>query len=214
MSVPNLKHVVQQVRDSQAWDFSTKEALCAYSNAVVMALHAADPNFGHLKKSAGQNHCTDPEGRFCAVDVALHKATGSVVDFIGSAGINQPNPVTWNVGPEGEYSTDKWFAPVPNLGTTVPNPGTPDPPLPDPADLVARRLVELQAELSATRLRVTMLESQSKTFHELAAEIATQIGIVNQQIADLSGKVGQEYEGSGKVGFFGGSFTVVSRPKV
>jgi hypothetical protein len=199
MSVPNLKHVVQQVRDAQAWDFSTKEALCAYSNAVVVALHAADPNFGHLKKSAGQNHCTDAEGRFCAVDVALYKPTGQVIDFIGSAGINQPNPVTWNVGPEGEYPADKWFAPVASGEPPAPTP------IPEPAPVV---------DLEPLRQRIQLLEARAAGFAEIAAEIVKQIGIVNQQIADLSGKVGQEYEGTGKVGFFGGSFTVVSRPKV
>ena len=60
---PDLQHVIQYVRDSQAWDFTTKDGLCAYHNACVYALSTNDPEFGHLVKNEGQNHCTDPAGR-------------------------------------------------------------------------------------------------------------------------------------------------------
>ena len=42
MAVPDLHHIVQQVRDGYAWDFTTEAGLCQYSNAVVVALHATD----------------------------------------------------------------------------------------------------------------------------------------------------------------------------
>jgi len=159
MSVPNFQHVVQQVRDAQVWDFSTKAGLCAYGNAVVVALHGVDPNFGHLVKFAGQNHCVDPDGRLCAVDVTLYKATGQIVDFILSAGVGSPNEVVWGVGPEGEYGPERWFAPVPS-GPTPPGPPPPDP--------LEPRVVALELELT---------------------EILNQIGILNRQLADLDAAV-------------------------
>jgi hypothetical protein len=125
MAVPNLEHIVHGVRNSQTWDFTTKEGLCSYQNAVVCALYAADANFGQLVKTEGQNHCTDPAGRYCATDVALYRPTGQVIDFIASAGYGTPPPsndVTWGVGPEYEYGSDKWFAPYSAEGPIEPPP--------------------------------------------------------------------------------------------
>lgn len=120
MSVPNYQTVVQSVRDSRTWDFTTKEGLCAYTNAVIVALYEVDPQFGCLVKTEGQNHCTDPIGRLCATDVALYKVTGQVVDFIASAGYGTPPPsndVVWMEGPMYEYPASSWFAPVPGADT-------------------------------------------------------------------------------------------------
>ena len=126
MSVPDLEHIVHQVRTSQAWDFATKEGLCQYQNAVVCALYQTDPNFGQLMKSEGQNHCVDPAGRNCAVDCALYKPTGEAIDFVVSAGYGTPQPgneVCWHVHPPDPEYLDKWFAPVDASGVTPP----PDP---------------------------------------------------------------------------------------
>lgn len=130
MSVPNLEHIVHGVRNSQTWDFSTKDGLCSYQNAVVVALHATDANFGQLVKTEGQNHCTDPAGRYCATDVALYRPTGQVIDFIVSAGYGTPPPgneVCWHVGPEYEYTADKWFEPIAAGESPTPPGPAPDP---------------------------------------------------------------------------------------
>lgn len=117
-TVPDLEYIVHQVRNSQSWDFTTEAGLCAYSNAVVVALYAEDANFGHLRKDPGQTHCTDPAGQLCARDVALFRPTGQIIDFIISGGYGTPPPpneVAWGVGEYGEYLADidnKWFAPV------------------------------------------------------------------------------------------------------
>ncbi len=114
-SMPDLEHVIETVRGSQAWDFSTKAGLCAYHNACVVALHEADPGFGHLVKTEGQNHCTDPGGRYCATDVAMYLHTGQVVDFIESAGYGDPPPpngVCWQPGPMYEYPGSSWIEPM------------------------------------------------------------------------------------------------------
>lgn len=202
MSVPNLQSVVQTVRDSRAWDFTTKTGLCAYSHAVVEALHAADANIGHLVKSEAQNHCTDAQGRRHAVDVALYRPTGQIIDFISSAGFGDPPPanaVTWTVGPEGEYPETSWFAPVPESGTTLHNPGMPPP----------------STDLTQILTRLTLLESRANLFMDLASEITKQIGILNQQLANLDAAVVKQplpdYEGTGRI--FGFGFSVISRPR-
>jgi len=189
MSVPYLKSIVLQVRESQPWPFRSKEQLCAYSHAVIVALHQADARFGKLKKIPAQNHCVDPSGQPGAVDVALFRETGQIVDFISSAGFepdtNNPEPtnaVTWTVGPEGEYTAADWFAP---------GEAEPMPPGPTPPDPLEPRVVALELELT---------------------EILNQIGILNRQLAGLDAEVVRkplpEYVGK----LFG--FSITSRPKI
>ncbi|MDO8632199.1 MAG: hypothetical protein Q7R41_17080 [Phycisphaerales bacterium] len=197
MSVPNLQSIVFQVRGSQPWPFRSKAQLCAYSHAVIVALHQVDARFGKLKKIQAQNHCVDPSGALGAVDVALFQPTGQIVDFISSAGFepdtNKPEPtnaVTWTVGPEGEYTAADWFAP----GGAIPP--VPDPPPgPTPPDPLEPRIVALEL---------------------LFSEILQQIGALNRQLADLDAAVVRKplpgYVGSGRVGFWGGSFIITSRP--
>lgn len=190
MSVPYLKPIVLQVRESQPWPFRSKAQLCAYSHAVIVALHQADARFGKLKKSAAQNHCVDPSGTLGAVDVALFLPTGQIVDFISSAGFEPdltkpepPNSVTWGVGPEGGYGPDDWFAP----DGAAPEP--PVPPVP-PTDPLEARVLALEA---------------------LLHEILQQIGLLNHQLADLDAAVVQKPlpEYVGRLG----PFTITSRPK-
>lgn len=155
--------IVQLVRDRGGWDFRTKAGLCAYSNAVVVALHAADPAYGHLSKSEGQNHCVDPIGRNVAVDAAFYKPTGQAFDFIGSAGYGDPPPenkVWWGTeDPVGKYAPADWLepvagAPAPPPIVVAPPPVVTPPPVvvvpppvtpPPPVDLNAAALAEIKA---------------------------------------------------------------------
>jgi hypothetical protein len=168
MSVPNLEHVVHSVRNSRTWDFSTKDGLCQYQNAVVCELYANDPNFGQLTKTEGQNHCTDPAGRYCATDVALYKPTGQVIDFIVSAGYGTPPPgneVCWHVGPEHEYASDSWFAPVAEGGEIVSPPEYGD---------LSPQLDRIEAMLLEIKLLCNNMNEQ----------IALQGGVINQLYAE------------------------------
>lgn len=134
MSVPNLRHIVQAVRESRAWDFTTEAGLCAYSDAVVMALHRHDPNFRHLKKRKPQNGCY-PEGSIHgrSVDAALYVPTGQAIDFIIHAEPGSANAVSWGTSdPVGKYAEADGF--IPDLGTNVPNPGPILPPPVEPPD--------------------------------------------------------------------------------
>ena len=201
MSVPNLQAVVQAVRASQPWPFRSKAQLCAYSHAVIVALHAANPSFGKLKKIPAQNHCVDPSGEFGAVDVALFLPTGQVVDFISSAGFEPdltlpepPNAVTWGIGPEGEYGPDDWFAP----GGAQPDP----PPVP-PSDLEAR-VAELE-RLIARKADIVRVEA-----------INARLEAVDDRLIYVDSKaikVLPDYFGEGSIGWFSRSFTLTSRPK-
>lgn len=200
MSVPDLQHIVQAVRDSTAWDFTSKAGLCAYSNAVVNALYAEDSGFGHLTKSEAQNHCTDTLGRRHAVDVALYLNTGQVVDFIQSAGYGVPPPenaVSWNVGPENEYPPSSWFAPD---GSSTP----PDPP-PDPPDDS-----ELEPRVEALEAQVQVLVAVNQSQSDIIEEITHQIGLLNTQLAQLDAATVKQplpaYKGRNWAG------TVISNP--
>ena len=204
--VPNLVTVVQQVRASKIWPFRSKEQLCAYTQAVIKALHATDSNFGNLVKSEGQNHCTDSQGRHHATDVALYKSTGQIVDFISSAGfepdLSKPEPgndVTWGVGPEGEYPESSWFAPEP--GGTVPIPPV-EPPV-DPS--LAGRVTDLES-------RAGYHQSLIANLFKLHDEVVSQITAINNQIAtQVVLKPLPEYVGSFRI--FGFNVTIVSRPR-
>lgn len=199
MAIPNLVHIVQQVRASQSWPFRSKEQLCAYSHACIVALHNTNPDFGKLRKIPAQNHCVDPSGLLGAVDVALYKPTGQIVDFISSTGFEPnpslpepPNSVTWGVGPENEYGPNDWFAP----GNTTPNP---------PSNELEQRISMLEGQMNVLlNVHVSGLQSQ---ITELAHQIAElhQLFVSKAELKSLL----PEYEG--RAPLFGG--TVISRPR-
>jgi len=175
-TMPNLQYVVQQVRDSQAWDFTTKDGLCSYCNACVYALYQVDPGFGHLTKSDGQNHCVDPDGRNCATDVALYKPTGQICDFIVSAGFGTPPPpndVCWFPGEMNEYPASSWFAPVPNAGGDTGG-GTPTPP--DGGGASDDQIAAMQAQLD--RIEKYCVD-QSLFLSNINDQINLMAGVVN-----------------------------------
>ena len=212
MAVPDLKHVVQAVRNAGPngqggpWPFRSKEQLCAYTQACIRALYAADSNFGNLKKVPAQNHCTDSQGRLHATDVALYKPTGQIIDFIASAGFepdpSKPEPgngVTWGVGPEGEYPETSWFAP--SNGGSTPGPGPVDPPPGPTPDPLEPRVVVLEAELTNLKAEVaankTRMEAINTRFD----------GESNDNVK----KPLPDYVGTVRI--FGFSFNVVSKPR-
>jgi len=196
--LPDLKHVIQQVRDSKQWPFRSKEQLCAYTQACIRALHVVDANFGNLKKAETQNHCKDSLDRLHATDIALYKSTGQIVDFISSAGfepdLSKPEPendVIWGVGPEGEYPETSWFAPL--AGTPPVDPPV-EPPVEPPTPSLEPRVAALEAQL---------------------VEILKQLGSINEGFAQLSTEVVRkplpEYVGSFRI--LGFTVTIVSRPR-
>lgn len=194
MSVPNLKQTVEFVRASKPWDFTTASGLCAYASAVVAALHAVNPNFGHLVKNASQNHCVDSLGRRHGRDVTLYKSTGQVVDFIEKSDpSNNPGDhgVIWLVGPENEYPVSSWFAPV----------GTPpvDPTVP-PDDLTPR-VTALEMEVAANKLRMESINTRFDA--ESKENVTAHEAFVRKPLPDYIGTVR----------IFGFTFNIVSKPR-
>jgi hypothetical protein len=132
----------------------------------------------------------------------LYRPTGQHVDFIVNAGfepdLTKPEPanvVAWSEGPLNEYPPSSWFAPV-SSNTPIPVP------IP-PGDTLENRVALLELQMSQQQAINQGLQSQ-------ITELAKQIADLHQLFV---AKPLPEYEGRGSVGFFGGSFTVISRPR-
>jgi hypothetical protein len=108
MAVPNLLHIVQKAHRDFG-PLTSHERCGEFTEYAVALLHAADPNFGHLKKDPGR---TNYKGH--AVDATLYKPTGHAVDIIGASKIASPQtpgtPV-WGVEEEARYTEADWIAP-------------------------------------------------------------------------------------------------------
>ena len=140
--------------------------------------------WGLITKTPGQNGCSVAGRDRYAID-ALAKQDGSQwVDLLINS--ETDNTPAWQVstGGPGQPNPSLWAAPFDLGGLPTPNP-TPDPtPNPTPPpDLSA-----ILSRLDAAERRLQALESTpSPTL--------------------------PDYIGTGRVGWFGGSFTVISRPK-
>ena len=72
-TAPNMMGVLESVLASQTWNFASEQALNgrgAFMGVAVPAMHAVDPNFGHIQKRPGQNqylgHAVDAFAYKCA----------------------------------------------------------------------------------------------------------------------------------------------------
>lgn len=107
---------------------NTHETIAEFYWRTVWALHQADPKFGFLTKSAGENHVVI-EGQFYAVDSCAYQGWDGVVDFINSAtgGPNEPASPSW--GEDVKRPENVWAQPFPFVGSgEEPLPEPPDPP--------------------------------------------------------------------------------------
>jgi hypothetical protein len=87
------------------------------------ALFQADPKFGFLSKSAGENG-HDINGQRVSVDAFAYKGSDEVVDAIGSAGDGPgTGSVTWGI--DERRPSNVWVQPTPFPGSVV---------VPPPAD--------------------------------------------------------------------------------
>jgi hypothetical protein len=146
MSVPNHFSVVQQVFAAGSWRLDTREGCGEFTEAVVSALHAVDPNWGHFRKRPGQEQWNGH-----AVDAACYRL-GSGVDFIASS--QSPTArINWLVYPDAPPSPD-WYAPETSPVVVIPPVDKPPDALP-PDLAVAFQLAKLSARLE---LVVSMVE--------------------------------------------------------
>lgn len=133
MSVPNHFSVVQEVYTKGLWhksvDLTTKQGCGEFTEAVVSALHAVDPNWGHFRKRPGQEQWNGH-----AVDAACYKL-GSGVDFIASS--QSPTArIHWLPYPDAPPSPDWYFTETPPV-VVAPLPTSPvDDPLSNMKELV------------------------------------------------------------------------------
>ena len=90
MSVPNHSHVPKQLYATGLYDLKTHDGHHAFVDATVATLNGLDPNWRHLKKSAGQTQLHRH-----AEDAALYLLPNNearAVDFIAGAGGANPQP--------------------------------------------------------------------------------------------------------------------------
>lgn len=159
--VPDYSPTVQTVYRVTQPDLSTKEGCGKFTEDVAVAIHNADPEFGHLKKRPGQNQYNGH-----AVDAILYKKTGQAIDIIASSESADARP-GWMVDVP-RYSEADWIEP----SSTVPAP-VPDP-LPPPPDLgpILESIDALEASLAALEddlVNVThVVQSQQLAIDSLA----------------------------------------------
>lgn len=170
-----ILEMMQAVRAEfpEAW---THEDRGRYLNKVawIMKIEGIAP-MGLLRKPAG-NNCPSPAGTLCSCDYIVDFNTMFGYDVL----INEQTP-TWPgfEQPSDNFSAtpERWLAPVdPGTPTPVPEPEPGPTPTPDPPI----------AELAA---RVAELEHRADSIVAFGAEIINQIGIINRQLADLTGVV-------------------------
>jgi len=171
-----ILEMMQQVRAKYPTDW-THEDRGKYLNEVAWLMTQALLGvMGLLSKPAG-NNCPSPSGTLCSCDYIVDRSTMNGYDIL----VNETEP-TW---PGFDHPSDN-FAATPDRWVPAVDPGTeipvppPVPPIPpeDPMNLEAR---------------VTQLEI-------LFQEILHQIGLLNQQLANLTNDVNRPLEAVGQTG--------------
>lgn len=107
--IPDFREIPKQLFDSGAFDLHTEDGQAAYVDAVVSALHAKDPRFGHLRKKKGQTQIHG-HGEDSALYLSDVPGQSQAVDFISGAGGTNPQP-GWQVDAPS-YSYQDWIDPT------------------------------------------------------------------------------------------------------
>lgn len=136
MSVPDHRHIPQQLFDTGEYDLTTHEGQGKYVDDCVAALHALDQRWGFLKKtgSGAQIHGHSEDGSLYLSDTP---GQSQHVDFIANAGQSNAKPA-WQVDLP-RYSRSDWFPPSQHMPMEPDEPEpepTPDPITPYPGDPV------------------------------------------------------------------------------
>lgn len=109
MSVPNDFPIVQQVYATGRYNLATHDGQAAFVDAVVLALHAKDAKWGHLKKHPGQTQIHG-HGEDSALYLSDTPGQSCAVDFISGAGTAGARP-GWIVDTP-RYSASDWLDPT------------------------------------------------------------------------------------------------------
>jgi hypothetical protein len=149
---------------------NSKIACGILTEHIAEALHASDPGWGLLSKSAGENNY-----RGHAVDAVIYQPTQQVIDLMSGAGdrdLLRPDSsasdraafdhdirVKWDE--VGKRAGNEWMAPIRPDGEVVTIPPVPLPPVVDyPAPAPVVDLAPLQNELAALAARNALLEAR------------------------------------------------------
>lgn len=152
MSIPNRFDIVEQVdrEHPHLIQQNSRETITEFMWRVGAALHAADPGFGFVGKSAGENHIVI-DGQRVSVDAFTYRrgdvTVDRVVDILKSAGDGPGHGgIMWNE--DGRRPSNEWVQPTPFPGTKPPPKPDPDPePPPDTALAMLQRIMADVAEI-------------------------------------------------------------------
>jgi hypothetical protein len=139
---------------------NTHESCGLFTELAVLALHALDGQWGHVRKPADGRNAYNGH----AVDAIKYLTSGQVIDIISGAGDRVPTGPAW--GPTGSREDEPWMAPtMPQDDPREPIPDEPDlPPACQCEALLGRlesleRLVQVhEADLIAQGHRFARLE--------------------------------------------------------
>jgi hypothetical protein len=164
MAAPNHLFVIEHL--AAGYNLGTKEGAGQFTEAAVVALHAHDRRWGHLKKNPGQ---TQYNGHSHDGALYLSDTPGESqhVDFIAKA--EAPGAyVYWNPDTP-RYSQADWYAPagVPNP-QPIPQPQPNPQPVPAPSCKFDQSTV--LAELSAVRQTQQIHHEQLSNIHSRVME--------------------------------------------
>ncbi len=197
VNVPNRFDIVQAVWNRGGWNLATKEGCGQFTEAVAVALHEVDAEFGHLKKHGAQNQFNGH-----AVDSVLHKSAGWSVDIIVNSESDNAK-AGWGLDEIPRYSADDWYTPE---GVTPPD----IPPVVD--DGLAARVKSLEAECGRVLSELAAAKVEAAATRTKVGELAGAIVEIGKaHPVDLSGyaKKGDPVTVTGKI-----DIGFISRPVV
>jgi hypothetical protein len=128
--IPDHLFIVERVYDEDGYDLTKHADHARFVDDVVVALHAHDSAWGHLRKKPGQ---TNIHGH--GEDSALYKLANNrawAVDFVGGAGGPSPT-LRWGPDPVAYYTHADWLDPADHAEPSPPPPVTTKRPYPGDA---------------------------------------------------------------------------------
>jgi hypothetical protein len=183
VATPNRLDIAKAVaaQHYELVSLNTKDACGQLTEYIAVALHAADPGWGLLSKSAGENNY-----RGHAVDAVIYQPTQQVIDLMSGAGdrdlltptstadqrkaFDHDIRVKWDE--VGKRPDNNWMAPMQPIqvvGPALP----PAPPVVTPP--VGDDLAALRNEVAALAVRNARLEAKVEALEQTAGSALLRI---------------------------------------
>jgi hypothetical protein len=205
MSTPNRLDIVKQVgaQHPELMRLNTKDACGRLTEFIALALNAADPGWGLLSKSAGENNY-----RGHAVDAIIYNPTQQVIDMMSGGGdrdlltpssteeqrkaFDHDIRLKWDE--VGKRANNNWMAPIQPEGEVVVVP----PPVVVPPVVVAPPPAIDPSILSAIFAVVSELKSAINDLKAQQVELTKHVEDL-KPVTDLYGTVALPFVGTGRV---------------